>query len=44
VHSNYDIDLFRAIIAEVVRVTSAATWGSPSLRVIADTTCVRRAF
>jgi len=36
VHSNYDIDLFRAIIAEVVRVTGARDVGSPSLRVIAD--------
>ena len=36
VHSNYDIDLFRDIIAEAARVTAATDLGSPSLRVIAD--------
>ncbi len=36
VHSNYDIDLFRDIIAEAARVTGARDLGSPSLRVIAD--------
>ena len=36
VHSNYDIDLFKAIIATAARVTGATDLGSPSLRVIAD--------
>src|SRR5271154_3318690 len=36
VHSNYDIDLFRDIIAEAARVTGATDLRSPSLRVIAD--------
>ncbi len=36
VHSNYEIDLFRAIIAAAARVTGATDLGSPSLRVIAD--------
>jgi alanyl-tRNA synthetase len=36
VHSNYEIDLFRAIIADAARVTGATDLGSPSLRVIAD--------
>ncbi|MCX7742658.1 MAG: alanine--tRNA ligase, partial [Tepidimonas sp.] len=36
VHSNYEIDLFRALIEAAVRVTGAQDRGSPSLRVIAD--------
>jgi alanyl-tRNA synthetase len=36
VHSNYDIDLFRDIIAAAARVTGADDLRSPSLRVIAD--------
>lgn len=36
VHSNYDIDLFRALIGEAARVTGATDLASPSLRVIAD--------
>jgi alanyl-tRNA synthetase len=36
VHSNYDIDLFRDIIAEAAKVTGAKDLDSPSLRVIAD--------
>jgi len=36
VHSNYDIDLFRDIIAEAARLTGATDRSSPSLRVIAD--------
>jgi alanyl-tRNA synthetase len=36
VHSNYDIDLFKDIIAEAARVTGTRELGSPSLRVIAD--------
>ena len=36
VHSNYDIDLFRGLIAEAARVTGARELGTPSLRVIAD--------
>ena len=36
VHSNYDIDLFRDIIAEAARVTGTSELRSPSLRVIAD--------
>ena len=36
VHSNYDIDLFRDLIAEAARVTGSRDLGSPSLRVIAD--------
>ncbi len=37
VHSNYDIDLFRDIIAEAARVTGVTgERSSPSLRVIAD--------
>ncbi|MBS0393482.1 MAG: alanine--tRNA ligase [Proteobacteria bacterium] len=36
VHSNYDIDLFRDLIAAAARVTGATDLGSPSLRVIAD--------
>ena len=36
VHSNYDIDLFRTLIAEAARVTGATKLDSPSLRVIAD--------
>ncbi|MTD37081.1 alanine--tRNA ligase [Erwinia sp. CPCC 100877] len=36
VNSNYDIDLFRALIAEVARVTGARDSESKSLRVIAD--------
>jgi len=36
VHSNYDIDLFKGIIAAAARETSATDLASPSLRVIAD--------
>ena len=36
VHSNYDIDLFKALIAAAARATGARDLGSPSLRVIAD--------
>jgi len=36
VHSNYDIDLFRGLIAAAARATGATDLGSPSLRVIAD--------
>ncbi len=36
VHSNYDIDLFQALIREAARVTHATDLGSPSLKVIAD--------
>jgi alanyl-tRNA synthetase len=36
VHSNYDIDLFKGLIAEAARLTGAADLTSPSLRVIAD--------
>ena len=36
VHSNYDIDLFRELIAEAAAVTDATDRSSPSLRVIAD--------
>jgi alanyl-tRNA synthetase len=36
VHSNYDIDLFKDIIAEAARLTGATDRASPSLRVIAD--------
>jgi len=36
VHSNYDIDLFRDLIAEAARLTSTKDLASPSLRVIAD--------
>ncbi len=36
VHSNYDIDLFRALIAAAASVTGATDLSSPSLRVIAD--------
>ena len=36
VHSNYDIDLFQALIAEAARLTQATDLGSPSLKVIAD--------
>jgi alanyl-tRNA synthetase len=36
VHSNYDIDLFRALLAAAARVTGAENRDSPSLRVIAD--------
>jgi len=36
VHSNYEIDLFRALIDEAAALTGAADRGSPSLRVIAD--------
>jgi len=36
VHSNYDIDLFRTLIAAAARETGAADLDSPSLRVIAD--------
>jgi alanyl-tRNA synthetase len=36
VHSNYDIDLFRAIIREAARLTGTKTQHSASLNVIAD--------
>jgi alanyl-tRNA synthetase len=36
VHSNYDIDLFRVLIAEAAEVTGTRDLDSPSLRVIAD--------
>ena len=36
VHSNYDIDLFKTLIAAAMRVTGAQDRSSPSLRVIAD--------
>ncbi|MCZ8130605.1 MAG: alanine--tRNA ligase [Steroidobacteraceae bacterium] len=36
VHSNYDIDLFKGLIAAAARATHAADLASPSLRVIAD--------
>ncbi len=36
VHSNYDIDLFRALIAAARRLTGAADAAAPSLKVIAD--------
>jgi len=36
VHSNYEIDLFSNIIAEVARLTGAKDVASPSLKVIAD--------
>src|SRR5215831_15066813 len=36
VHSNYDIDLFRDLIATAAKVTGARDLESPSLRVIAD--------
>jgi alanyl-tRNA synthetase len=36
VHSNYDIDLFKGLIAEAARATGATDLASPSLRVIAD--------
>ncbi len=36
VHSNYDIDLFRDLIAEAAKLTGAIDLRSPSLRVIAD--------
>ncbi len=36
VHSNYDIDLFRDLIAAAAEVTHAQEPSSPSLRVIAD--------
>ena len=36
VHSNYDIDLFKALIAAAARVTGVSDLSSPSLRVIAD--------
>jgi len=36
VHSNYDIDLFRDLIADAARATGARDLASPSLRVIAD--------
>ncbi|TSE25090.1 Alanine--tRNA ligase [Tepidimonas sediminis] len=36
VHSNYEIDLFRALIAAAARETGATDLTSPSLRVIAD--------
>jgi alanyl-tRNA synthetase len=36
VHSNYDIDLFRGLIAAAARATNSTDLGSPSLRVIAD--------
>ncbi len=36
VHSNYEIDLFQALIAAAMRETSSADPDSPSLKVIAD--------
>ena len=36
VHSNYDIDLFKDLIAAAARVTGTQDMSSPSLRVIAD--------
>ncbi|GIX29651.1 MAG: alanine--tRNA ligase [Porticoccaceae bacterium] len=36
VHSNYEIDLFRALIAAAAEATGAAQADSPSLRVLAD--------
>src|SRR5208283_2348344 len=36
VHSNYDIDLFRDLIAAAAKRTGASDLGSPSLKVIAD--------
>jgi alanyl-tRNA synthetase len=36
VHSNYDIDLFRNLIAAAAKATKTADLASPSLRVIAD--------
>ena len=36
VHSNYEIDLFRTLIAAAARETGATDLSSPSLRVIAD--------
>lgn len=36
VNSNYDIDLFKTLIAEVAKVTGATDLSSKSLRVIAD--------
>ena len=36
VHSNYDIDLFKALIREAAEITGARDFDSPSLRVIAD--------
>jgi len=36
VHSNYEIDLFQALIGAAARVTGCADASSPSLRVIAD--------
>jgi alanyl-tRNA synthetase len=36
VHSNYDIDLFRDLIAAAAKLTGTTDLGSPSLKVIAD--------
>jgi alanyl-tRNA synthetase len=36
VHSNYDIDLFKALISEAAEITGTRDLDSPSLRVIAD--------
>ena len=36
VHSNYDIDLFKALIREAAEITGTRELDSPSLRVIAD--------
>ncbi|MDE5007338.1 alanine--tRNA ligase-related protein, partial [Francisella tularensis subsp. holarctica] len=36
VHSNYEIDLFQAIIKKAQQVTQAKDINSPSLKVIAD--------
>jgi alanyl-tRNA synthetase len=36
VHSNYDIDLFKALIREAAEITATRDLDSPSLRVIAD--------
>ena len=36
VHSNYEIDLFQALIAAAARETGVTDLGNPSLRVIAD--------